>query len=142
MSIFPTSRTPHFRGRSHKKKLDFKNLIFSQTLNRDPIPNIEPVPIIEGNLNLRGDIEAHNDKQILIYLKRPKSMYKENLTSETPKELNPVIAPSNHESFSNQDKFSNPTKFSNIDPSIAHVLYILLPNSCPINFCLPNFMLS
>lgn len=42
--------------------------------------------LIEENLNAGMDFEKQNDKEILVYLRKPKLKYKENITFEAPKE--------------------------------------------------------
>jgi hypothetical protein len=73
--------------------LDF-DLSPTESIPPEPIPPPSSnMPSIEGNLNPGGDIEKQSDKEILIYSRKPKSRHKENLTSEAPRESEPMIAP-------------------------------------------------
>lgn len=88
----------------------FLNQFLNFDISFKPAKIIEPIippcsnmPCIEDNLNSRGDIEKQNDRRMLVYSKKLKA--KENLTSEAPRELEPMIAPDVHKSY--EPKHSN-----------------------------------
>jgi hypothetical protein len=49
--------------------------------------------LTEEHLNSGGDAEKQHDKEILVYSRKPKSKYMENLTTEAPRESKLMVAP-------------------------------------------------
>ena len=54
-------------------------------------------------MNLGGDAEEQKDKEMIMYLRRPKPRYKKHLTTEPPKESEPMVVPSHPESSESLD---------------------------------------
>lgn len=53
--------------------------------------------IYTSNLNLGGEQKVQHVKEIIVYSRKPKPKYKENLTLETPRESESMIALDRHE---------------------------------------------
>lgn len=71
-------------------------------------PSYSILPSIDGNLNLRGEIEKQHNKKIITYSWRFKLRNRENFTLEAPKEselvVNPII---HHKSTLNSGNFKS-----------------------------------
>ena len=68
--------------------------------NTESIPTPHSsMPPLEGNLDLGGDAGNQNAKEMLVYSRRPKSKYKEHLTSEAPRDSELMIGPDTLESL-------------------------------------------
>ena len=95
-------------------------------------------------MNSGGDAEKQSNKEILVYSRKPKLKYRENLIPEAPRDSKPMIALSNHESSSNPnqviDSSSNEFPSDKSEPididlpllsenKLGHVFSILFQNS-------------
>ncbi|CAL5338710.1 unnamed protein product [Camellia sinensis] len=81
--------------------------------------NSTSLPVTEGNLNSGGEIEQQNNKETLVYSRRPKPSGNEKLIPEAPIESDLVVAPSNQEPPNNSEQVIEPTKTDDIDLPIA-----------------------
>ncbi|EXC19338.1 hypothetical protein L484_002140 [Morus notabilis] len=72
--------------------VDFELLLSESILNTEnttTFPSHSNMPYTDGHLNSGGDVGKQKNRELLVYSRRPKSKYQDNLTSEAPRESNP-----------------------------------------------------
>ena len=99
--------TPYFKKsyfqRENWSEARFFDMPISPSHNL-PIASSHNLPFTKENLNLGGDAKKQSNKEILVYSRKPKLKYRENLIPEAPRDSKPMIALSNHESSSNPNQ--------------------------------------
>ncbi|XP_024018583.1 uncharacterized protein LOC112090760 [Morus notabilis] len=89
------------------------------TENTTTFPSHSNMSYTKGHLNSEGDVGKQKNRELLVYSRRPKSKYQDNLTSEAPRESNPVIDPGMTETIT-EEGISNTPEILDIDVPIAH----------------------